>query len=83
MQIFISLVVADVSDDGIRTTVSTSRDVIQQDLFEYYSDALSDGGLDDTAWPLEPDATLEDIVQAIEVNIGRPVVIQESDLISP
>lgn len=83
MLIYISLVIGDVSDDGIRTTVSTSQNVIRQDLLEFYNNAVDDGGLDDGAEPLPDDTSLRRVVASITEEIGREVVLQESWLIEP
>lgn len=81
MKIYISLVIGDVSDDGIRSTVATNWDVIRQDLLEFYNDAVDDGGLDDGAERLPEDASMRRITASITNEIGREVVLQESWLL--
>ena len=83
MQIFISLVIADASEDGIRTTVSTDPEVIRQDLLEFYTDALNDGGLPDKAPSFPPATRVETLAAAIERWLGQTVILQESWLIEP
>lgn len=83
MQLYISLVIGDASEDGIRTTVATDPTIIHQDLVEFYTDALNDGGLPDEAPAIFANASTGHVVDLIENWVGRTVVLQESDLIVP
>ena len=82
MHIFISLIVGDLSPQGIRAYAFTERDELIQDLRDFYNDAVTEQGLDEEA-PLLPEEADEQIITDHILRwVGRHVVIKESKLIT-
>lgn len=75
MLVSVSLVIGDLSPEGIRLTVSEDMETIRRDLRDFYNQAVEDGGLDEEAPTLDADAPLSAIEIAIFNWVGRKVVV--------
>jgi hypothetical protein len=78
MEVYVSIVIGDLSPEGIETTVAADPELLRQDLVHWYNDHVDAGGLGDDAEPVPLAASVEEVSEAIRKNIGRHVIVTKS-----
>lgn len=83
MLIFTALVIGDATPDGINSFAAEDPAIVRSALIEFCNQTVEDGGLDDGATMLAPDAAFFTIQTWVREHLGRTLVYLDMELLTP